>query len=698
MAKSLLLEIGTEEIPARFMAPVLVQLKDLAEKTLAEERLDYKEIKTYGTPRRITVLVEELAAHQREGLQEIKGPSRKAAYDAQGKPTKAAEGFARSQGLSVDDLEMRETAGGEYLYALKREVGRPTAEIIGRIALGWINGLYFPKPMRWAYNEMRFARPIRWLVALYGTDVFDIEIEGLKSERVTYGHRFLSKGPLALSSPEQYLTVLEQNYVIADQEKRRDMIWAQITELAAREGGHVEQDEDLLEEVTFLLEYPTALCGRIEEQFMVLPDIVIMTPMREHQRYFPVLDGAGKLMPKFITVRNGTADHLDIVREGNEKVLRPRLSDARFFFEEDLKQPLADLTPKLEKIVFLEDLGMMSDKVRRIRAITADLANRFGWGAAEIKDADRAAQLCKADLVTKMVYEFPELQGIMGMEYAGRNGEKPEVAQAVKEHYQPRFSGDELPKTQLGVVVSIADKMDSLVGCLAVGIKPTGSQDPYALRRQALGICHLLLENGIELALDDQAGFVYDRYLELPEVRVKLKKEEVIADVMDFMQLRLRNLLLERGITYDVADAALASGSRVVPDLFRRAEAISRFRERDEFNDLITAYMRANNLAKYSESDTVDDKFFTEAVEHKLLEVLQQVEKALPKLLAEKQVEEAMLSLARLREPVGEFFDGVMVMVEDQAVKANRLAMLRRIARLGQHIADFSKIVLTGEK
>ncbi|NPV90252.1 MAG: glycine--tRNA ligase subunit beta [Firmicutes bacterium] len=694
MAKSLLLEIGTEEIPARFMRPVLVQLQDLVEKTLADARLDYKNIETYGTPRRIALLVEDLAPHQREGLQEVKGPSRKAAYDAQGKPTKAAEGFARSQGLSVDALEMRTTPSGEYLYAVKRETGRPTDEIIGGFLVSWITGLSFPKPMRWAYNEMRFARPIRWLVALYGDEVVDIDLEGLKSGRLTYGHRFLSQGPISLKSPVEYLDVLEKHYVIADHQRRQEMVWAQVTDLAAREGGQVEMDENLLEEVTFLLEYPTALCGRIEDQFMVLPDRVIMTPMREHQRYFPVLDSAGKLLPKFITVRNGTAEHLDIVRVGNEKVLRPRLSDARFFLEEDLKQPLVDLVPKLEKIVFLEDLGMMSDKVRRIREITGRLADYLGWDEGERRDADRAALLCKADLVTKMVYEFPELQGYMGMEYAGRNGEKPVVAQAIKEHYQPRFSGDELPESRPGVVVSIADKMDSLVGCIAAGIKPTGSQDPYALRRQALGICHLLLENGIELALDELIGLVYDRYLELPEVKLKLKREAVIAEVMDFIQQRLRNLLLERGITYDVADAALAAGCQVVPDLFRRAEAISRFRERGEFDDLITAYTRANNLSKFSESDTVDPAVFVEAVEKKLLTVLQQVEAEMPRLLAEKKVEDAMLCLAQLREPVGEFFDGVMVMVEDAAVKANRLAMLKRIARLGQLIADFSRIVL----
>lgn len=696
MAKSLLLEIGTEEIPARFMGAALAQLKELAEKSLNDERLDYAGIACYGTPRRLAVLVEGLSEHQREGLQEIKGPSKKAAYDAQGNPTKAAEGFARSQGLAVSELVLKEISGGEYLFALKKEEGRPTVEILPRVMLGWITGLSFPKPMRWAYNEMRFARPIRWLAALFGPEVVEFDVEGLKSGRFTYGHRFLSRGEIALAAPEEYLAALEKNYVIVDQERRRRLVWEQITELAAREGGRVEPDEELLDEVTFLLEYPTALCGKIEEQFMELPDEVLMTPMREHQRYFPVLDAAGRLLPKFITVRNGTADHLEVVREGNEKVLRARLADARFFYEEDLKQPLVELVPKLEKIVFLESLGMMSDKVRRVRDITGWLTENLGWEADRRKDADRAALLAKADLVTSMVYEFPELQGVMGTEYAIRSGEKPEVAQAIREHYQPRYSGDDLPQSDLGFAVSTADKLDTLVGCFAVGIQPTGSQDPYALRRQALGICHMLLDKGVELPLDSMVGYAYDRYLGMPEVKLKLAREEVVKEVLEFIRLRLRNLLLEKGIGYDVADAALAAGSSVVPDLFRRAEAISSFKERSEFSDLITAYTRANNLSRYAETEDINPAAFSEAVESSLLEALLQAEESVPRLLAERQVEEAMLSFAQLREPIGEFFDGVMVMAEDPAVKGNRLALLKRITLVGQRIADFSKIVLTG--
>lgn len=693
MAKSFLLEIGTEEIPARFMGPALAQLKELAVRTLQQERIEYQAVNTYGTPRRLALLVEGMAEQQREGLQEIKGPSRKAAFDAQGKPTKAAEGFARSQGLEVSQLVLKETAGGEYLYALKKEAGRPTVEVLKKAAPGWIFGLTFPKPMRWAYSEMRFARPIRWLVALWGTEVVDFAIEGLTADRYTYGHRFLSRGPIPLDSPEEYLSKLEKHYVIVDPERRRQLVWEQVTRLAAQEGGKVEEDEELLEEVTQLLEYPTALCGRFDEKFLELPPEVLITPMREHQRYFPVLDQEGRLLPKFITVRNGTADHLDIVREGNEKVLRARLADARFFYAEDLKHPLEELVPKLEKVVFLENLGMMSDKVRRIREIVAHVAQWQGWEESRRKDADRAALLSKADLVTSMVYEFPELQGIMGREYALRGGEKPEVAQAIREHYQPRFSGDLLPSTELGVIVGIADRIDTLVGCFGIGIQPSGSQDPYALRRQALGICHLLLDKEIELPLDFLVGFAYDRYQGMPEVRLKLTREEVLAEVLEFFRQRLRNLLLERGITYDVADAALAAGFSSVPDLLRRAAAISRFRERSEFKDLITAYIRANNLSRFAETEDVNPAVFSEPVEQKLWEALQQAEESVSRLLAEKKVEEALLGFAQLREPVAEFFDGVMVMVEDKPVKANRLALLRRITLLGRQIADFAKIV-----
>jgi len=694
MAKTFLLEIGTEEIPARFMEPALEQLRELAQKALQEERLEFGEIAAYGTPRRLALMVKGLAEIQKERVEEVKGPACRVAFDAEGKFTRAAEGFARSQGVKPEELVIRPTPAGDYVFAVKREAGRPTAEVLKNIIPRLVAGLSFPRPMRWAYTEFRFARPIRWLVALLDSEVIPFELEGVRSDRYTYGHRFLSKGPVALEKADDYLACLESRYVIADQARRREMIWSQVQAVAVQEGGRVEPDEDLLEEVNYLVEYPTAFCGSFPEKFLVLPPEVLITTMREHQRYFPVYGSQGKLMARFIAVRNGTAEHMEIVREGNEKVLVARLADARFFFEEDLKHPLEQQVSKLEKIVFQESLGMMYDKVQRIQKTTAFLADWLGWGEGRRQDALRAALLAKADLVTSMVYEFPELQGIMGTEYARRQGEKPEVAQALREHYQPRFAGDALPQTELGAVVGLADRLDTLVGCFAVGIQPTGSQDPYALRRQALGICHLLLDRQWDISLRQLIRTAYGQYLSFPSISLKLACEETENELMEFFRQRLRNLLLDRGISYDVADAVLAAGYECIPDLFRRAEAVQQFRSRPEFADLLTAYTRANNLSRHLEVfQEADAEYFVSDVENLLYMSLKQAEEEMQAALLSRDLERALLRFSALHEPLAEFFNGVMVMVEDVKLRNNRLALLQRVVALGKKVADFSKIV-----
>jgi glycyl-tRNA synthetase beta chain len=693
MPQNLLLEIGTEEIPARFMEAALTQLQELAVKKFTEERIDYTEVLTYGTPRRLALLVKGVAEKQRDKLEEVKGPSRKAAFDAAGQLTKAGQGFARSQGVAVEDLEIRETPAGEYVFALKRMHGRAVIEVLPQILPGFITGLSFPKPMRWGYGEMRFARPIHWLVALYGAEVIPFKLGDLQSGRITYGHRFLGQGQISLEKADYYLPRLKENYVIADPAERRDMIWQQIEALAAQEGGRVDPDDELLEEVTYLLEYPTALCGSFADDYLELPEEVLITPMREHQRYFPVRDVSGKLMAKFITVRNGTAKHLDLVREGNEKVLRARLADARFFFEEDLKVPLAENFKKLEKIVFQESLGMVSDKVERIRTLSTQIAVDLGWPADRIADLDRAAFLAKTDLVTNMVYEFPELQGIMGAEYARRSGEKPEVAQAIFEHYLPRHAGDILPATELGMVVSLADKLDTIVGCFGVGIQPTGSQDPYALRRQALGICRIMLERGLEISLTDLIEQAFALY-PADKVQMKLTREQVIFEISEFFKLRLRNILTEQDIAHDVLDSVLAIGFDNLADLQRRAVGLQAFRQQTEFADLLTAYLRAHNLAQHADTETIDKTLLLEPVEEQLHSALLQAQFEVSESLKQKDIARALRVLATLREPIGAFFAGVMVMAEDPATRHNRLALLKQIDNLAAKIADFSKIVV----
>ncbi|HOV79721.1 MAG TPA: glycine--tRNA ligase subunit beta, partial [Bacillota bacterium] len=510
--KDYLLEIGVEEMPARFMEPALLELKETASVILKEQRLPFKNVETYGTPRRLTLYVEGLAGSQEPLEVEVKGPAAKVAFKPDGTPTRAAEGFARSQGVAVDDLIRKALGHVEYVFAVKREAGRPAREVLSEVAPAFINGLHFPKPMRWGDLEVRFARPIRWIVSLFGDEVVEFEFAGLKAGRTTCGHRFLSKEPVVLACPEEYFKKMRSNYVLVDPEERRRCIWQQVRELAAAAGGMVEEDGDLLDEINNLVEYPTALVGEFSRDYLKLPREVLVTPMREHQRYFPVVGPDGNLLPKFIAVKNGTADHLDTVRAGNEKVLRARLADADFFFREDLKTPLAEKVPALKKIVFQESLGTVYDKVLRLSTLADYLASEAGASEQDRRVALRAAHLAKADLVTNMVYEFPELQGVMGREYAERSGEPREVALAVFEHYLPRFAGDRLPRTMPGKILSMADKIDNIVGCFAIGIQPSGSQDPYALRRQALGISHIVLDGKFAVRLPELVEKAYRGY------------------------------------------------------------------------------------------------------------------------------------------------------------------------------------------
>ncbi len=685
-----LLEIGTEEIPAKFMPGALSQLKELAEKACANYRLAYSAIDTWGTPRRLALYLTNLAPEQQDISLEVKGPAKKAAYDAEGKPTKAVEGFARSQGVQVEELVVREFANGEYLYALKKELGRPTKEVLPEIIPQLISGLNFPKPMRWAYSELRFARPIRWLVALYGSEIIPFTLENITTGRITKGHRFLSQGNLELAEAGEYRSKLAQEgFVLVDQEERRQLIWQQIQELATTEGGKVELDEDLLAEVVQILEYPTALCGKFEPEFLEIPKEALITPMREHQRYFPVLDAEGNLMNKFITVRNGGTHGLDIVREGNEKVLRARLADARFFYQEDLKLPLAQYVDRLQKIVFQESLGTIYEKVERLGKLVDYLAEQTAQDKQDKTTALRAAYLTKADLVTNMVYEFPELQGIMGSKYAVKTGETAEVATAIVEHYLPRFAGDSLPASMAGTLVSIADKLDTIVGIFAIGIQPTGSQDPYALRRQALGVSHMILQNDLRLALPDLIAQAYAGYA---GKNLQLSLAEVQQEVGEFFKLRLRNIMMDRGLSYDVVDAVLAAGYAYPADAWQRAEALAQAKQEVTFATLLTAYTRANNLAKKAAGDQIKPELFTESVETALFEAFLQIQQQAGQEQAQGNYLNWFREATTLQEPIDNFFNGVMVMAPEEAIRTNRLALLQQISDFYNRIADLSKL------
>lgn len=691
MSRDLVFEIGCEEIPARLMPETIRSLKASAEEKLKAARLEFKEIAAYGTPRRLVLFVGDLAEESEPREYEVKGPPAQVAYTADGKPTRAAEGFAKSQGVPLESLTIRQVEGGSYVFAVKREEGRPAGEVLAEILPDLVRSLSFPRPMRWGSGELRFVRPIRWLLALFGTELVPFNLDGLKSDRFTYGHRFLAPGPFRIEDPADYFTKLEKAYVVLDPEERRARIRAQGEQLAKEVGGRALFPEDLLTEVTFLVEYPTALLGSFAPEYLELPSEVVVTPMKDHQRYFPVVDPEGNLLPYFIAVRNGTAEHLDVVRAGNEKVLRARLADARFFFEEDKRMPLADRVERLKHIVFQENLGTLYDKTERLEALAQYLAGAVGLDGAVGAFVVRAAHLAKADLTTNMVYEFPELQGIMGREYALLSGEHASVAQAIAEQYLPRFAGDELPVTIAGSLLALADKMDTIVGCFGVGLVPTGSQDPYGLRRLASGCISIMLEGELDLSLGEvisTAAGLYERQNLLPRPAA-----EVAREVREFLVGRLRIALEDRGLRYDVVDAVLAAAPDNPGLAYRRAETLQRLRQEPFFRQLLTAFTRVANLARQAGGEELKPDLFTEAAEKELYDHYQKAATRLPALVDEERYREALELLAELAPSVNRFFEEVLVMAPDPAVRANRLALLKAIRNLGLSIADFSRLV-----
>ena len=720
--EKLLFEIGTEEIPAKFMPGILAQLKELAEKKMDELRIPYEAVKVYGTPRRMTFIADGVAEHQADSTIEAKGPSVKIAFK-DGEATKAAQGFARGQGVDVEDLEVR----GEYVYAVKHLAGQEVEDLLPGLLHDILTSLSFPKTMRWADHDFRFVRPIRWLVALFGDDVIPVEITGVKSGKFSRGHRFLrpalvegakaveslddakellekavsavkntvssavnkTPGTVEIPCAEAYEEVLKDNFVMVDQDARRELIRQQVIDLAIEEGGHAEIDEDLLEEVNYLVEWPTALCGSFEERFLPLPKECIITPMREHQRYFPVLKEDGSLLNKFITVRNGGKEHLDVVAHGNERVLRARLSDAEFFFNEDRKQPLEARLAKLTTVSFQEGLGNMNDKSQRL----VKAADMIAFGLNSKVDREklaRTALLCKTDLVTGMVVEFTELQGVMGREYALLDGEAPEVAKGIYEHYLPRFAGDELPATDIGRIVGIADKLDNIVATFSRGLAPTGSQDPYALRRQALGIINILIDGNYHVSMIKLiAGVAY--LLNIPSEKTK----EVIMPVMDFFKQRLKNMLLDQGIRYDVVDAVLADDRNDdIADLAARAQALNAFVATEEAPALIQAATRVANLCKKIEQETaINTNLFQNPAEGELHKAVTELNNEM--LLATVQFNYAAVlqTACKLVAPVNKFFDDVMVMDNDEQIKNNRLALLSAVKDITHAVGDLSCIV-----
>ncbi len=678
MSRNFLLEIGIEELPAKFAPGAVSQMEANAQKKLSELRLKYKSVKTYITPRRLTLYIEDLAEMQEDISEEAKGPAQKAAYDTEGNPTKAAQGFAKGQGVDIEELFIKELNGVPYVYAIKSLKGEETEQLLPQFCLDIIQSLSFPKPMRWGDQDIRFARPIRWLVSLYGDKVVPFSYAGLQAGRTSRGHRTLG-GYIRLVNPEEYLEALETAFVIADQEKRKEIIRKQINNLATSVAGQIDEDDVLLTEVSHLVEYPTALIGEVGVEYMILPEEVITTPMKEHQRYFPVRSGEGKLLPYFITVRNGDKNSLDMVKEGNKKVLKARLEDAAFYYREDLKKPLSSLVPQLDRVVYHEKLGTVGQRVERLRNLASAIAQKMNMVETEKQLVDRTALLAKADLVTNMVYDFPELQGIMGAYYARGNGEEKEVYTAIREHYQPRFTGDALPSTDIGKVVSIADKLDAIVGSFGIGIHPTGSQDPYALRRQALGIVGMLIEDQRNITIKHLLEESYATFIQQGITMESL--EEVMPALEDFFNQRLRYILQEKGLKYDTIEAVLAQGGQQPYSTHKKAQVLATKRDEESFTAYLNAYIRCVNLSKKAVSTDWSEYSLTDVTEIILAKNLKTLVPKIQEAVGQIDYEEAYSLAAQLVPLIEQLFDAVMIMVEDEKLRNARLGLLQECAK-----------------
>ena len=686
MNNYLLLEIGVEELPSRFGQTTLDQIENNLSKLLKEERINFDNIEKYATPRRLTFVIKNLADKATDLEEEVKGPAKKIAVDADGNFTKPALGFMKSKGLDPENVYFKQLGNAEYLFGTIKQEGKHTSEVLKNIVPEAIKNVTFPKAMRWGGKKMRFARPIRWMVALLNNEVLDIDLEGIKSSNITRGHRFLGEKEFEVNSVEEYFEKLDKNFVVLDQHKRKEMIREQAVEVAKSLGGEVELDEDLLEEITFLVEYPTAFYGEFDEEYVKLPKEVVTTPMKEHQRYFPVSKD-GKLLPNFIAVRNGDSNRIDLVKAGNEKVLRARLADALFFYHEDTKKPLESFVDKLQTVVFQAKLGTVYDKTLRIEKLSQVILNELNMTESK-ENTLRAAKLCKADLVTNMVFEFTELQGIMGRDYAQVSGENEEVCQGIFEHYLPRFAGDILPETNTGIALSIADKLDSIAGFFAIGIKPSGSQDPYALRRQALGILSILLDRKLSVNLNNLINAALDNYSNL-----EFNKEEVASQIVEFFVERVKNLFKDLGIRYDVIDAVLNNNLDDISDIHTRALELNRWLQKDELVEMLTAFNRVSTLAEKATTDIVKEDLLKEDAEIKLYNGFKEIKSNVESLLLDKKYNEALDAFATLRPLVDNLFDNVMVMDKDEAIKENRLGLLKQIYSTMLTICDLSKIV-----
>jgi len=687
MSNELLLEIGTEEIPAAFLPRALQDMSSMISKALTDERIPYGQVQTFGTPRRLCLAVADVAEKQEDQVVEKLGPAKRVSFDSDGNPTKAALGFAKGQGVDISEVGTMQTDKGEYICISKHIAGRNTSSLLPDMLSKLISALSFKKSMRWGNLDFRFARPIHWILALYGGDVIPFRIENIESDNKSRGHRFMNPEAFPVRNLKEYLAGTREHFVIVDPEERKRIIIEEARKAATAVSGRVLENEDLLETVTYLVEYPTIVCGSFDRKYLDLPKEVLITSMMSHQKYFPVVDQEDRLLPYFITINNTLARNPAVVTRGNEKVIRARLSDAQFFFEEDRKVNLDKRVEGLQQVVFHTLLGTSHEKVMRFRKLAAYIADHLD---PSLKNrVDRAALLAKADLDTQMVGEFSELQGIMGREYALLAGEDPTVAKAIYEHYLPLTAGGDLPQTHEGAIVSIADKLDSIVGFFGVNVVPTGTADPYALRRQALGIINIILEKQYPLMLDD----LVDQSLLILGERLKRPVEETRKDVLEFFRGRLENQFISQGHPHDVVSAVLAAGFSDLVQVTKKIEAMETFKTHPAYEPLAIAFKRAGNILKDFRNGHIDSSLFNLEEEIQLHSTFLEARNKVVNALAKDDYSSALMELAALRQPIDRFFESVMVMVKEEDIRFNRLSLLEALFSIFRRIADFSKIV-----
>lgn len=689
----LLVEIGTEEIPAGYIAPALESFSSILRKKMTDARIAHGEINIYGTPRRLTVVVDDVAEKQASLSVEMMGPPERIAMDDKGNLTVPGQKFAEKINVSPKQLKVKETEKGRYLYAVKTERGMATKAFLKKILPEVILSISFPKTMRWADLKIQFARPIHSIAALLGKDVIPFQVGDVKSTRNTFGHRFMAPKKIKLASSDQYFELLSGAYVIADIRQRKEKLVAQMNEAVARINGQVIPDDELVDTVTNLIEYPAAVVGRFDDDFLELPREILITSMRVHQKYFAVEDHQGNLMPYFVAVNNTKANDMDLVAKGHERVLRARLADAQFFFNTDLKSLLDEKKEKLKSVLFQADLGSMYDKADRIEKLAVFLAATQNLDKKQTDQIIRAAGLCKADLVSHAVVEFPKLQGIMGRVYAHKQNEPGNVGIAIEEHYWPTSAGARLPGSVEGSVLSIADKIDSICGCFSIGLIPTGASDPYALRRQSNGIILIALKNKFSFSLND----LIEKSLQLFDKCDASEADPMTEKIIDFLKVRMAHLLEAEGASKDAVAAVLSVSKDNIPTIWKKAHALQRLKSEPDFEILATAFKRVVNIIKKADSaetvsQTVNESLFEHDSESALFNIYKDINGRVAGYIESGNIDKAFLEIASMRESVDRFFDDVMVMVDNIDIRRNRLALLGQISGLFEQLADFSKI------